>query len=203
MNNPENNSCCDNVPSPCGQVAPVFLAYEDKLRGFIRKQVRDPDTAREITQQLFLKLYQSCEQLPKVKNLKAWLYQVTRNAIVDYFRSNKLVISLDADEPVTPETDGALAKEILELVEPMLSLLPEEYARPLYLSDIQGVPQKEIAERLGLSLSGTKSRIQRGREKLKTLFIECCHLELDRNGQIMQAQVREDCQPLQQLLNKS
>ena len=202
MNPTDENNCCDSTPAPCGQVAPVFLAYEDKLKGFIQKQVRDPDIAREITQQLFLKLYQNCEQLPRVKNMKAWLYQVTRNAITDYFRETKMVIPWADTNELLPETDGAFAKEILELVEPMLALLPAEYARPLYLSDILGQPQKDIAESLGLSLSATKSRIQRGREKLKDLFGECCHLELDRNGQVMQAQVRPDCQPLQQLLTK-
>lgn len=202
MNQTESNSCCSASPNPCNQVAPFFLAYEEKLRGFIQKQVRDAETARDISQALYLKIYQNCEQLPKVNNPKAWLYQVTRNAVMDYFRENKLVITLEPNQDLISDTETSFAKELLELVAPMLSLLPEEYAEPLYLSDIKGLPQKEIAQRLNLSLSGTKSRIQRGREKLKDLFKECCHLELDRNGQLMHAQVRPDCKPLQYLLPK-
>ena len=184
-------------------MAPFFLTYEEKLKGFIQKQVRDPDTAQEITQNLFLKVYQHCESLPEVKNPKAWLYQVTRNAITDYYRAHKQEVSLDVAGELPNETDINLANEILELVEPMIAMLPEEYAQPLYLSDILSLPQKEIAAQLNLSLSGTKSRIQRGREKLKALFLECFFLEFDHTGHLVQAQARHDCKPLQQLLNKS
>ena len=201
MNQTPDSDCCLSTPAPCGQVAPFFLAYEEKLISFIQKQVRDPDTARDISQGIFLKIYQHCEQLPALKNPKAWLYQVTRNAVRDYFRMNRPVLSLDATEEMPSEADNNIAKEMLELVEPLISMLPEEYAQPLYLSDIQGLPQKEIAARLNLSLSNTKSRIQRGREKLKALFLECCYLEFDRDGRIIQAQARPDCRPLHRLLH--
>ncbi len=121
---------------------------------------------------------------------------------MDYFRANKQVVPLDFTQELPLETEASFAKEMQELVGPMLSMLPEEYGQPLYLSDIQGLPQKEIAAKLNLSLSGTKSRIQRGREKLKALFLECCHLEFDRNGKLLQTQVRSHCKPLQHLLPK-
>lgn len=194
MNQPQDNICCP--AAPCNLVAPFFLSYEEKLKGFIRKQVRDPDITHDLTQELFLKLYQNCEQLPKVKSPKAWLYQVTRNAITDYYRAHKPVSSLEVAEDLLPEPDSSFAKEMLELVEPLITRLPEKYAQPLYLSDIKGVPQKEIALRLNLTLSNTKSRIQRGREKLKALFLECFYLEFDLRGQLLQAQPRPNCKLL-------
>ncbi|GEO06244.1 RNA polymerase sigma factor SigZ [Adhaeribacter aerolatus] len=202
MNNQTENNCCQTAPALCGQVAPFFLAYEEKLKGFIQKQVRDTDATHDIAQGLFLKIYQHCESLPEIKNPKAWLYQVTRNAVMDYFRMNKPGLSLEVAEETLSENDGNFAQDVLELVAPLISMLPEKYAQPLYLSDIQGLSHKDIAAQLNLSLSNTKSRIQRGREKLKVLFQECCYLELDRSGRIMQAEARPDCLPLQQLLDK-
>jgi RNA polymerase sigma-70 factor (ECF subfamily) len=72
-----------------------------------------------------------------------------------------------------------------------MRLLPGEYRLPLLLSDLEGLPQKEVAERLGLSLSAAKSRVQRGRERLKSAFTECCHLTLDHRGTVMDYQARD------------
>ncbi|KAA5546735.1 sigma-70 family RNA polymerase sigma factor [Adhaeribacter rhizoryzae] len=200
MNQNQDNICCSAAPAPCNQVAPLFFTYEEKLKGFIRKQVRNPDITHDLTQELYLKIYQNCEQLPKVTNPKAWLYQVTRNAITDYYRANKPVSSMANFEEILPETDNNFATEMLELLEPLLAMLPEKYARPLYLSDIKGISQKEIALSLNLTLTNTKSRIQRGREKLKALFLKHFYLEFDPRGQLLQARPRPNCKPLQRLL---
>lgn len=193
------NNCCADTANTCGQVAPVFLKYEDKLKGFIQKRVNDKGIAEEITQQLFLKLYKNCEQIPRVENLNAWIYQIARNAVVDYFREIKRQSVIDEDTDFQEELEQTFGQEIQALVEPLINLLPIEYAKPLYLSDIEGLPQGEIAKKLGISLSGAKSRIQRGREKLRNLFLECCHLELDHKGNLVHAEVRESCAPLKHL----
>ncbi|AKD05462.1 RNA polymerase sigma factor SigZ [Pontibacter korlensis] len=181
-------------------MAPAFLDYEAQLRGFIMKRVQDKETADDILQQLYLKLYKNCEQLQGVHNLKAWLYQITRNTVYDFFRESA------RRESLSPEADLAEADELTErnrqeveaLVEPLINLLPAEYAEALRLSELEGVSQKEIAERLNISYSGAKSRVQRGREKLKQLFLECCHLELGHDGQLLGAEVKASCAPLQE-----
>jgi RNA polymerase sigma-70 factor (ECF subfamily) len=162
------------------------------------KRVKDKDEANDLLQQLYLKLYKSCEQLQEVHNVSAWLYQITRNAVYDYFREQGRTIPLEdeglLDEQLRQEPEQ---QEMENLVLPLLQLLPAEYAEPLRLSELEGISQKEIAERLGMSYSGAKSRVQRGREKLKALFIECCHLELDRQGNVVSATAKESCKPLQ------
>ncbi len=60
----------------------------------------------------------------------------------------------------------------------------------LILTEYQGLTQRELAERLGLSFSGAKSRVQRAREKLKQQLLECCHFELDRRNHILDYQPR-------------
>ena len=74
----------------------------------------------------------------------------------------------------------------------MMNALPERYRVPLLLSELEGLPQKEVAKRLGLSLSAAKSRVQRGRERLKDIFSECCRFEIDGRGSVMGYQPRKD-----------
>ncbi|SFG44063.1 RNA polymerase sigma factor SigZ [Pontibacter chinhatensis] len=199
------DNCCinpsTNLPQDsCAAVAPAFLAYEAQLRGFVLKRVQDKAETDDILQQLYLKLYKNCEQLQGVHNLKAWLFQITRNTVHDFFRENsrRQPLAEEAELPEPEDLSEQNRQEVEALVEPLINLLPTEYAEALRLSELEGVSQKEIAERLGISYSGAKSRVQRGREKLKQLFLECCHLELSHNGQVLGAEVKASCAPLQE-----
>lgn len=183
----------------CSAVAPVFLAYEAQLKGFVQKRIIDKDEANDILQQLYLKVYKNCEQLQEVKNTKAWLYQITRNAVYDFFRENSRRESIADLELAEGELPEDTRHDVEALVEPLINLLPAEYAEALRLSELEEISQKEIAERLGISYSGAKSRVQRGREKLKALFMECCHLEFSHDGQVIGASVKDSCKPLKHL----
>lgn len=198
MNHLPSLDCAPSPDAACGCVAPVFLEYQDRLRAFIGKRVKDKSLTDNVSHQVLLKLFANCEQIPQVQNLKAWLYQITRNEVHDFFRENSRLVGFGNEENQPEETEDSFANEMLEFVRPMIGLLPPEYAQPLLLSDLEGMPQKEVAAQLGLGLSATKSRIQRGREKLRALFTECCHLELDRQGNLIRAEIRSDCKPLQQ-----
>lgn len=91
---------------------------------------------------------------------------------------------------------------IADYIIPMIKLLPKEYAIPLMLSDIDKIPQKEIAKQLNLELSATKMRIQRARKKLRDLFVECCHLEYDKQGNFIGCVIKHSCKPLQNISTK-
>jgi RNA polymerase sigma-70 factor (ECF subfamily) len=75
----------------------------------------------------------------------------------------------------------------------MVRNLPEQDRQALILTEYQGLTQKEFGERLGLSFSGAKSRVQRAREKLKQQLLACCHFELDRRGHVVNYQPRCQC----------
>jgi RNA polymerase sigma-70 factor (ECF subfamily) len=83
--------------------------------------------------------------------------------------------------------------ELAPSVAAMVNALPEPYREALYLTEYQGLSQRELAARLGISLSGAKSRVQRAREKLKQLLLDCCHFEFDRLGRIIDYQPRCTC----------
>src|SRR5450755_4926357 len=89
--------------------------------------------------------------------------------------------------------DDDMVSELLPCVRAMVLALPDQDRQALVLTEYQGLTQKELGERLGLSFSGAKSRVQRAREKLKQELLSCCHFELDRRGHILDYQPRCDC----------
>ena len=169
----------------------IWNEHADQLRGFIYRRIPDPSIVDDLVQEVFLKVQSKVATLKDETRLQSWLYQITRNTMMDYFRGQKPEEELP-DTPDLPEAEVShVLEELAECVRPMMDALPEEYRLPLLLSDLEGLPQKEVAERLGLSLSAAKSRVQRARDRLKSAFIECCQLKLDHRGSVMGYQGRD------------
>ena len=81
----------------------------------------------------------------------------------------------------------------------MIAALPDPYREALILSEYQGLSQKDVADRLGISLSGAKSRVQRARRQLREMFLACCHFEMDRRGRILDYYARcPECDPAEE-----
>lgn len=145
----------------------VWEAFHTPLQQFIRRRVSDEATAEDVLQDVFLKIHQHVETLKDVKKLESWMYQITRNAIIDSYRSSRPTTTLDAVEVLDlPEElpDDDVVSELLPCVRAMVRNLPELDRQALVLTEYQGLTQKELAERLGLSFSGAKSRVQRAGE---------------------------------------
>jgi RNA polymerase sigma-70 factor (ECF subfamily) len=86
---------------------------------------------------------------------------------------------------------GQLRAELAGCLRPMIERLPEEYRQAVVLVDLEGLGQREAAVQLGLSLSGMKSRVQRGRRQLKGMLEACCAIELDRRRGMTDYEVRD------------
>jgi RNA polymerase sigma-70 factor, ECF subfamily len=181
-------------------VSALWMEHKDALYRFILKRVRDEDLAKDILQDVLMKVYGFCMSKSGVGNVRSWLFQISRNAIIDHVRKFGKM-SNEVPEVMVEEESHAY-KEAEEFLLPIIGFLPEKYATPLRMSDIEGMKQAEIADRLGLNLSATKSRIQRARQMLKEEFITCCHLETDAQGNLIGFQVKESCKPLQELKNR-
>ena len=175
----------------------AWNAFHAPLQQFIRTRVSDGSTAEDILQEVFLKIHQRIGTLKDVRKLESWVYQITRNTIIDYYRSKEQPrVSLDAPEVLElaedlPDDD--VVSDLFPAVRAMVKSLPEQDRQALVLTEYQGLTQKEYGERLGLSFSGAKSRVQRAREKLKQMLLECCHFELDRRGHIIDYQPNCQC----------
>ncbi len=171
----------------------VWDEFHAPLLQFIRRRVTDESTAEDVLQDVFLKIHQHMGTLRDVRRLESWIYQITRNAIIDSYRSARPTTTLEASEVLNlPEElpDDDVVSELLPCIRAMVRNLPELDRQALVLTEYQGLTQKELAERLGLSFSGAKSRVQRAREKLKQQLLECCHFDLDRRGHIIDYQPR-------------
>jgi len=174
----------------------AWNALHDPLRLFIRKRVADDDSAEDLLQDVFLKIHTHIGTLRDEEKLESWVYQIARNLIIDYYRRQTLTTPWEEAEPLLPMEEipeENVRAELAPSVVAMAKYLPEPYREALLLTDYQGVSQKELSARLGLSFSGAKSRVQRAREKLKQLLLNCCHFEFDRLGRVIDYQPRCHC----------
>lgn len=163
----------------------VWLEYHARLRAFIKSRIANKAAVDDILQDVFLKMHAGLDSLKDDTKLKSWLYQIARNAIIDHFRSRRPTMDIPEWLP-QPETDPRekVTQELSECLQPMIRLLPESYREAVILSELKGLTQKEVATVQGISLSGAKSRVQRGRALLKNMLDDCCRFEFDHSGRL-------------------
>ena len=164
------------------QTESMWRVYRRQLLGFIRRYVDDDATSEDLLQEVFLRMHRN----PYVPaNPRAWLYKVTRGAIADHFRARRPMDVLpDGLTAPEPERSELAVRELAECLRPMIERLPEPYREAVYLSEVEGWTQKDVAKRQGVSLPGAKSRVQRGRARLNKMLTDCCTVEQDRAGRI-------------------
>jgi len=158
-----------------------WIEHKSRLRSYVAKRVQEHGAVDDILQDVFLKAYASLHTVKSPGSLAAWLYRIAANSITDYYRGQKPSEEI-SDEFAAPEPEPDYIAELASCLQPLIADLPEIYRLPLVLSEIEGLTQQEVATRLGLSLSGAKSRVQRGREKLRQLLFKCCDIETGRSG---------------------
>lgn len=158
----------------------------DKLYKFIHRKIKDKEIAKDILQDVLLKILEKKNTMKNSDNYEGWIFQVTRNLLIDYFRKNNR--SIDFSLLHNNESNSNLPdiyERFTASLNEFIKDLPPKYKEPLILSDIQGLNQKIIAEKLNLTISGTKSRIQRARKLLKANFWECSSFEFDSYGKVI------------------
>ena len=182
---------------PALSIDQIWDEFTAQLRRFIAGRVHGEADVDDILQEVFIKIHRGLERLEDPARLHAWVYQITRNAIIDHYRQGEQNVEVIEELPdrIAEEEDSEGAEaEVATWLRPMAEDLPDKYREALLLTDIEGLTQKELAERLDISLSGAKSRVQRAREKLKDVLLECCHLEVDRRGKVVDWEPRQqDC----------
>jgi RNA polymerase sigma-70 factor (ECF subfamily) len=164
----------------------VWNKYHANLLAFIRKRVNDKVAAEDILQDIFVRVHSRIDTLENRSRLESWLYQITRNAIIDFYRSHKPLNELPEwiEQPQIGREETN-RQELSSCLAPMIQQLPEKYRHAVQLSEIEGRTQKEVAEIENISLSGAKSRVQRGRSLLKEMLHDCCKVEINAKNQIV------------------
>lgn len=169
------------------------------LRSFISSRV-PADDAEDLLQECYLRVGRRLAELRDRDRLSAWVFRIARNVLVDWLRSRGGP-SGHRIEPLEDEVvDGATSEPEGELrvgrwLGTMIDRLPESYATVLRESELEGRLHREIAERHGLSVSGVKSRVQRGRILLRDKLSACCRFELDRRGGVVGLERRDPDDP--------
>lgn len=158
----------------------IWNEFSEQLGRFIRARVADPATAEDLLQDVFIKFQMRYEHLRDPTKLRGWLLLVARNAIIDYYRTRKNTCELDGSLPDESTDSGTEEKELRAVFHRLLHGLPQPYREALLLTEFEGLTQEQLAKRLGISLSGAKSRVQRGRDQLKELLLAYCHKEFSR-----------------------
>jgi len=166
----------------------IWIEFSAALRGFILKHVPNQDAADDILQETFIKINANIENLKDESKLQAWLYRITRNTITDYYRKRDAPTSLPEMLEGAPEEPAPTEDRSAELgpcVQTLMDRLPEKYRQSLVLTEIEGLTQKDMGQKLGLSISGAKSRVQRAKGQMKDLLLDCCQFNLDRRGHVL------------------
>ena len=171
---------------------------DGNLRAFISRRVRNQADVDDLVQRVLLQIVNGIGSLRDADRLHAWVYRTARNAIVDYYRSasaKREIASGDAADlaagiagtlrDVEHEDERTAFQELAGCLAPMLRQLPPAYQEAVRLADVEGVTQADAARRAGVSVSGMKSRVQRGRQQLRTILEDCCRVDLDRRGAIV------------------
>jgi RNA polymerase sigma-70 factor (ECF subfamily) len=142
--------------------------------------------------------------LKKESRLVPWIYQIARHAIIDYYRARArqperpigLASDLESLHPASLPVESSegsvqLRTELAGCLRPMIERLSENYRQAVTLVDLEGMAQHEAAARHGLSVSGMKSRVQRGRRQLRDMLEACCVIALDRRRGVADYDVRD------------
>lgn len=169
----------------------VWREFGTQLRAFVRRRVSAPERADDVIGDIALRIHQNVGRIEDRDNLLGWVYRIARNAIIDEYR--RAARDRTRLEPLTSDTlpeaaeawdedqPGAL-HELATCMRPLLAGLPPEQRRALQLTEFDGMTQVEAARLEGISVSGMKSRVQRGRHRLAELLGRCCALTLDARG---------------------
>jgi RNA polymerase sigma-70 factor, ECF subfamily len=189
--------------SPAAVLQPTEQMWREmlpQLRTFVRRRIADPNRADDLVSEILLRIHQSIGSLDDQERLPNWVFRIARNAIIDEYRragrSREQLTATLHDEPAADSADEDEAGAVRELsacLRPMLNGLPAEQRDALEMIDLDGMTQADAAERAGVSLSGMKSRVQRGRRRLAELLGQCCALILDGRGMPMDYEPPSGC----------
>ena len=171
----------------------LWETFSTPLQQFIRRRVPDLHSAEDILQDVFLKIHTHIGGLRESEKLQSWIYQIARNAITDFYRAHRFTPDLPEVSYVQEDPFDDVVSDLLPYVKKLVDDLPRDYRQALFLTEYEGLTQRELAERLGISISGAKSRVQRAREKVRLMLLKCCHFQFDRLGRIIDYEPNCDC----------
>jgi len=170
----------------------LWERFASDLAAWFRGRGVGADAAEDLLQETFLRLHDRRESLADEDRVAGWVRRVARNVWIDHLRRSGAHPTEEAAEPQAEGQPDEVEAAVAGWLRGFVAALPEPYREAVELSELEGLSQAEVAERQGLSLSGAKSRVQRGRAKLREALLACCAFEFDRRGGLVGWSRRRD-----------
>lgn len=168
------------------EIERIWIDLNEELYKFIYGRVNDDQLTKDILQDVFLKIQVNIHQLKNTSKLTSWVYQITRNAIFDYYRkSKKENASIDNLDFPEKESDNLTYAKLSDCINQKIEGLSSKHKEAIVLTSFKNYSQKELSEQLNISYSGTKSRIQKARDILKEDILNCPRVEVDTSGKLL------------------
>jgi len=171
----------------------VWNLYADDIKQFIYSKVNDTNNTEDILQDTFIKIHTKLHSLKDETKLKSWIFTIARNTILDFFKTNKPqqeISHLNLIDNFNYKDEHSEQ----DCLRGIIKNLPKKYRSPLFLADIKGLKQQEVATILNQNLTTTKSQIQRARKLIAKGFMDCCGFQLNENGKLVgEVQEKKDC----------
>jgi RNA polymerase sigma-70 factor, ECF subfamily len=176
--------------------ADLFAAHHDRIRRYILSMVKDPATAEDLTQDVFLQVHRHLASVRDPHALVSWLYRIATHVCYDHFRrwsrqpapaSLDVAGSAEAEAAHDGESDSSLDRvieraEMSACVRDYLDGLPDEYRNVVLLHDLEGLSNPEIAEMLDVTVGAIKIRLHRARRQLQAVLAQNCEFSRDEQG---------------------
>lgn len=163
-----------------------------RLRPFVARRV-PPSDIDDVVQDVFVRMQRGLGALRNDDRFGPWIYQVARSAIVDHQRSRARHPLAGGDPPELAddrEEENTTEQMLAAYIAPFIATLASPYREALTLTELEGHTQKDAAARLGISLSGMKSRVQRGRDQLRAILDRECSIARDARGRVIACEPR-------------
>ena len=179
------------------EIKSIHNQFHKVLYNYIAVRVNNSDDAADILQEVFIKISAKLNSLADGGKLKSWIFAIARNAIIDYYRKNANSKRTDITDKiineVKSENDEDATKGLDRCLKGFIQQLPEEYRNIIIDSEIKGIKQKDLAAKYNLAYPSVRSRVQRGRIRLKEMLLNCCKIEADSRGNILEATSKNNC----------
>tara|TARA_R110001632_G_scaffold62365_1_gene149833 strand:+ start:2053 stop:2583 length:531 start_codon:yes stop_codon:yes gene_type:complete len=168
------------------EINTIWIDLNEELYKFILSKVKDEQISKDIRQEVFLKVQTKIHQLNHTSKLTSWVYQITRNTIIDHFRKvNDKKISVNALDIPEVDIENFEYSKLTNCINQKIENLSSQHKEAILLTAFKDYSQKELAEYLKISYSGTKSRVQKAKEILKKSILDCPNVESDRTGKLL------------------
>ncbi|WP_444946713.1 RNA polymerase sigma factor SigZ [Microbulbifer sp. VTAC004] len=163
----------------------IWKKYSAALKAFLHSRISSPDMVDDILQEILIRTHKNIHTIRDQKSIKSWLFQVANHAVIDFYRKKGRVKEVTLDDSFTIEEDTNTQQSLSACIEPFIKGLPPQSAELLIAIELNGQSQKTYSEEHGIPYSTVKSRVQKSRRELRSLFEDCCHLTLDSHGAVI------------------